>query len=103
MIEPPKKLVVGPSRFRVQEVDLGDELLGITRAADLKILVAPHQHPFVRMDTVLHETLHACITAHGIDAGDHDTEERLIRALTPALLALLRDNPKLVSYLCQSL
>lgn len=102
-MKPPKKLVVGPARFRVHQVELGDELLGITRAIDLNIFVAPGQHPLVLMDTVLHEALHACMSAHGIDAGDHDNEERLVRALTPALLALLRDNPKLVAYLCQSL
>jgi hypothetical protein len=41
------------------------------------------------LDTFLHEVLHACLFE--VDAWGAQTEERMIRRLTPRLLAVLRD------------
>lgn len=100
-MKPPRKLDVGPATFKVRKSELGGELLGVTRPTDLQILYAEGQAAMVLADTLLHEALHACIAVHGIDVGDHDNEERLVRALAPALLALVRDNPTLMGFLCQ--
>jgi hypothetical protein len=44
-------------------------------------------------NTLLHEVLHAILQEYELDS------EELVRAVTPALLGLLRDNPALVDYL----
>lgn len=68
----------------------GDEIL-------LDTTVAPAQ----LRDAVLHELLHAVWYASALDQKYTSTdEEDAIWTLTPLILALLRDNPKLVKYLC---
>ena len=47
--------------------------------------------------TVLHEILHACADVVGVD--DDKAEERVVTVLSPALLQVLRDNPRLVEWL----
>jgi hypothetical protein len=44
-------------------------------------------------NTLLHELMHAILQEYELDA------EELVRVVTPALLALLRENPELVTYL----
>lgn len=59
-------------------------------------------NPTVQRDTLLHECLHGVLQAYGIKHAmgwDDDVEEKVIRLLSPTLLALLRDNPSLVAYL----
>lgn len=54
-------------------------------------------------DALLHEVLHGVLYAHGLarvlelDADGH--EEKLVSALTPVILGVLRDNPALVKFL----
>lgn len=46
---------------------------------------------------LLHEILHSCLYAvQGIDS---DTEEKFVTAISHRLLQVLKDNPKLISYL----
>jgi Zn-dependent peptidase ImmA (M78 family) len=47
----------------------------------------------VLQDTVLHEILHAILQAYEKD------NEKLVRLVTPALLAVIKDNPELVLFL----
>lgn len=63
-----------------------------------RIVVDNSQRGGFMRDTVLHEALHACLFATGLNLGDGE-EERLVAALSPVLLAALRDNPALVAYL----
>jgi len=44
-------------------------------------------------NTLLHELLHAILQEYELDS------EELVRIVTPALLNLLRSNPKLIAYL----
>lgn len=44
-------------------------------------------------NTILHESIHAILQEYELDS------EELVRVLTPALLAMLRDNPQFVDYL----
>lgn len=55
-------------------------------------------------DVILHECMHALMYETGVgfelkDAPEDVTEERVVRAITTALLAMLRQNPKLVDFL----
>lgn len=43
-------------------------------------------------DTLMHELIHAILQHYEMDS------EKLVRVITPALVSLLRDNPKLVEF-----
>ena len=61
-----------------------------TISIDSELTLQPMQ------DTLLHEIIHAVLQAY-----EKDTEV-LVRILTPALLALLKDNPHLVKFLTRT-
>lgn len=44
-------------------------------------------------DTIVHELMHAILQAYELDS------EKIVRALTPGVLSMIRDNPELVRYL----
>lgn len=46
-------------------------------------------------DTLMHEIIHAILQHYEMDS------EKTVRILTPALLSMLRDNPRLVSFLTE--
>jgi hypothetical protein len=58
-----------------------------------------------RREVLLHEVLHSCLRVTGCDpdrdakADCTDVEERAVEAISGPLLAALRDNPELVTYL----
>jgi hypothetical protein len=77
---------------------------GRTLHADAQINVRSTQAPPAMRDTVLHEVLHAILWVSGLAFNEQmseETEERIIRNLTPWLLDLLRKNPKLITYLLE--
>ncbi len=68
------------------------------------ILLAPNNGPDMERETLLHEVIHAVWSQTFLDVKYPDEEgdsegEAIIRELSPRLLAVLRDNPKLVEYL----
>lgn len=103
----PKAVQVGPHRYKLQigrdaiakasHAD-GATLMGWTDKAAHRIAVDPDQSLSSQRDTVLHECLHAI--AESVHIGlTPDDEEALVRRLAPALLDLLRRNPKLTAWL----
>lgn len=53
-------------------------------------------------DTLLHEVLHAVLAISGTRAMvdlEREDEEKIVSGLAPALLHVLRDNPKLAAFL----
>ena len=56
-------------------------------------------------DTLLHEALHALIAQTGLSESPGplhgESEEQVVRALTPLLLHLLVENPRLVEFLVE--
>jgi hypothetical protein len=99
-MRPPRKVKVGPHEYRVRVdksgVLMAAERLGQHRMADLRMDVAGGQAPSMLRDTVLHEVMHAVFV--GMELSEDD-EEKFVSRLTPVLLAVLRDNPKLVEFL----
>lgn len=76
------------------------DVLGYTDTALQKIeLLGPDEMSAAQAaDTLLHETLHAMTSLFQILPDASETEEEaIIKALTPALMHTLRDNPKLVA------
>jgi hypothetical protein len=94
------KVVVDAARIKELEKESDTELYGITTHGHLEIALHPDVADTVLRETLLHETLHAVFYNIGLsDRLTDKTEEHMIRALSPALFALLRDNPDLVAYL----
>ena len=54
--------------------------------------------PNMRAMVLVHEVLHAMF-ATAMPAVDDEVEETIIRALTPQIVAWIRDNPKLIEVL----
>lgn len=105
----PKKIKVGPFDYAVDDdlpalrkemVALKAELLGWSDEITLRISINPEQAPGMLRDTLLHEVLHQVfnMTGQADEWGKEGAEEAILR-LTPALLAVLRENPKVVDYL----
>lgn len=105
----PSHIHVGPLSYEVTQdrtawleaaVREGSEVYGTTDHAKCLIVVDPKQVLGQRRDTLLHETLHCLteITGLASELGP-DNDERLVRRLTPMLLDVLRNNPRLVAYL----
>ena len=80
----------------------GEPLHGVYRSGE--ILIAPDQ-PDIERETLLHEILHALIdqTALASDGGplSGDSEEQVIRTLSPLLFHTLRNNAALTRWLIQ--
>lgn len=112
-MKPPRRLKVGHLSYTV-EVDAkrcreADVTYGQSDMRDSTILLSPEQSAGQLRDTMLHEVLHCVMDQTNIRHGGDkaliptgDDEERLIHALSPALLAVLRDNPRLIAFLLES-
>ena len=71
--------------------------LGRTSLRHLRLLIDQDQHERQLRDTVLHETIHACLHVQELGAED----EEFVRRLAPVLLDVLRSNPVLVAWLTE--
>lgn len=105
----PKRVKVGHRLFKIEfdqkiaEVGRG---LGFTASDNDFILLAEVQGKSALRDTVLHELLHAIWCQTPIiqdypDDGEDSAGEKIISAITPYLVSVLRDNPDLVAFLLQ--
>jgi hypothetical protein len=107
----PKSVTVGPHVYRIvaqraaidrASAACGETLVGQCDRNTLTIVVDPSLAASQLADTVLHETLHACFDVIGAsEQVTMEIEERLVRALSPVLLDLLRrpDNCHFVDWL----
>jgi len=96
----PRRVKLGGQSWTLQRVHLDDELGIFGRFKDRQSLIELDADQGIDQErnTVTHELLHAVAsTARVFD--EPDDEERVVSALAPWLLAMLRDNPALVSYL----
>ena len=111
-MRPPRRIQVGAQRLtvsvdsdkvaRVAAKEGASELLGNYDSRRNRILIEPHQAAGQKVDTLLHECLHAVFDQTGLaHEWGPEVEEGVVRRLTPALLDLLRRNPKLVAFLCE--
>ena len=108
----PESVQVGPyvytivsdaARIAECEKEAHEELFGMTVHKSLEIILHPDAVDMVIRETLLHEVLHAVLYNTGIsDRMTEKTEEHLVRALSPALFVLLRDNKKFLGYIVGS-
>lgn len=91
-------VIVDSERIKELERETSSELYGITSPGILEIALQPNVADMVLRETLLHELIHALFYNTGISERFTDkTEEQIVRALSPALFSLLRDNPALVA------
>jgi len=100
----PPVIYLGPYDFVVRQKKKYD-LLGELDKENETIIVRTTQGPANLRDTVLHEVLHAILYVAGdsdVHGLAHEDEERLVRIVTPWLLAFMRDNPHVLAYLLET-
>ena len=91
----PAKVRVLGKPYVIQWVDkVGDGLNGLTDCDGLEISVLDCLKLETEQDILLHEVLHAVEAQMGLDL-----EDTIIERLATGLLAVLKDNPTLITYL----
>lgn len=102
LVRPDTVIVLGQP-FAITWVDNDDPLarhgqVGRTQTAQQKISLDATIGEDQQKDTLLHEMLHASLRILGFDISDK-LEERVIAAMTPVLLDMLRANPQVTKWL----
>jgi hypothetical protein len=83
-------LKIGPHYFGFVETDCPD-LFGEMNGAKLQISLLRGMPTTLRLDTILHEAMHAVWWIGGLKKSVN--EEEAVAALASGMLAVLRDNP----------
>lgn len=97
----PKQIQVGPYTFTLKAAP---DLLETGKVGDCdetKALIryVPDLDPIMLRSVIVHEMLHACALMAGITDTDKHDQETFIRRTEPFLLAVLRDNPDLTTWI----
>lgn len=92
----PGQLLLCGQPFALESAELGENEAGRSHVSEQRLLIAYNLAPLQERDTVLHEIVHAVSEMTG-----HELEEGEVAALGNSLLAVLRDNPALVSWLME--
>lgn len=99
-MKPPRRVTVGPHRFRVTMVP--DGILegagadGTCVPRRLTIALDGGQPPSQMADCLLHELTHALLASVKVE---DDLEEQIALVLGPGLLGLIRDNERLIDWI----
>ena len=103
-MKPPKQLKIGASVWTVAVVkDLSDtsgDLYGRSSPRSVSIEMSSSQDDQQMRDTLLHEVMHAICSNIPLFKNSQQ-EERVLRALAPWLLAVLRENKSFTDYLVE--
>ena len=95
---PPATVKLGALTFTIEMLEPRDgnahEAYGFVRHEQQRICIDPQHGPERAALSVLHELLHAVGQAQPVDLGEKDAEEKLVRGLTAALGATMRDSPE---------
>ena len=99
--KPPASITVGPYRYgvTVDDARIPPDLYGLCDKGKHVVALHPDQSAVRLRSTLMHELLHALCDLTGVD--DDKAEERIVTVLAPALLALLRENPRLLEWLTE--
>lgn len=95
-----KRIDIGPYRYTLYRSPT--QLQGYSGLLDTDtrtIVIDGTRSAAGQQETVLHEVLHGIIDLTNLRAGDDGEEEKLVSAIAPWLLLVLRENPKLVEYI----
>jgi hypothetical protein len=99
------RLYVAPYWYDVTYDSLLSSVAGVLGACgtdDLKILMQANNPPDVMIETLLHESMHAMwAQTNLLKTFSSDEQEAIIYAMTPRIMAFLRDNPEFARALCR--
>ena len=70
-----------------------DSAYGIYEEKSTTIKLLEGMSKSALQDTIVHEILHAILQAYELDS------EKIVRALTPGVMSMIKDNPQLVLFL----
>jgi hypothetical protein len=99
-VKRPTRVKVGPFDFRIEYVDLElADRSGSFEPKTLRILIDNDVPVPVQRHILLHELMHACVFVS--DEPESETEEAYVRVISGQLLAVLRDNPKVATWLSE--
>lgn len=97
-----KSVKVGPTDFSIEYVPLNEELFGDFSYINSRIRIEQNLKGTALVDTVLHEILHA-IWKLGQLKDKREDEERAVAIMATYLTQVLRDNPKMLTWLKKNL
>jgi len=97
-----KSVKVGPTDFSIEYVPLNDELFGDFSYINSRIRIEENLKGTALVDTVLHEILHA-IWKLGQLKDKREDEDRAVAIMATYLTQVLRDNPKMLTWLKKNL
>lgn len=97
-----KSVKVGPTDFSIEYVPLNDEIFGDFSYINSRIRIEENLKGSALVDTVLHEILHA-IWKLGQLKDKREDEERAVAIMATYLTQVLRDNPKMLTWLKKNL
>ena len=101
MAELPEVVYIGAADYLIRHKGKYP-LLGETFPDDTEIIIRKRQSVCSKQNTLLHEIIHAIVWESGyrqIADLSTETEENLVRILTPWILAVLQDNPNVLAFL----
>jgi hypothetical protein len=102
---PKQRIYVSPHWFEVKyQKDLAKNAgaTGTCAEDEQYILIDPELGATVMRETMLHEILHAVWHQTELDNRySNDEEEKIVWTLAPRLLALIRENPDLMTFLME--
>jgi hypothetical protein len=101
-VKPPSTIKVGPFTYRVEVDDakVPDSMYGVCDKSEQRISLHKDQSKQRLRLSLLHEVLHALCDLANLD--DDPVEERIVTQLSPVLLAVLLENPKLTRFLLEN-
>lgn len=104
-VAPPSVVKIGYQDFTLlfEELNIDNaSQYGITHTVHSNIRVTNMGNAIEKVNTLIHELLHAVFHTQGIKL-EGDAEERIVNSTANGLTALIRDNPKLVHYILDQL
>lgn len=97
----PSSVRVGPHVYEIVGMTRSEsetrDVIGECDQDERKIYVRKDLPPHSLAETLLHEILHACWYAGSLE--DTDAEERTVNVLAMQMAMVIRDNPKLMSWI----
>jgi hypothetical protein len=103
--ELPKTIRVGHRDFAIENWDIqsasAEGRFGDCDNNNARIRVCTAHDAGKTVETLMHETLHACWNNGAL--GSKETEEKVVTVLAKQLAQVVRDNPEFVAFLTESL
>jgi hypothetical protein len=100
----PKLIKLGYQDIKVSEVPAIDDTQGSYNNEHHEIKIKADMGSREKLNTLLHELLHACVYSYGIKSefGDGEREEKVVNALGNGLTEALVRNKELVAFIKDS-